>query len=107
MGLLIKNRSLRTKIYRDHRIIFDGSSPKHGGAKTRTLLTALGITEVEETFNALVRAVNEDEWQHCVAQLQHLDARKEQERTSIDTICGTLSGLATSVEIIERTEESA
>lgn len=107
MSIVIKNRSLHTRIMRSKNVIFVGASPKHGGTKVRKMLLTLGITEVDESFDAIVRVVSEDEWQHCVAQLQQLDGRKVQERSAIDTLCGTLAGLATSVEIIDWTEKKA
>lgn len=107
MSIVIKNRSLHTRILRSKQVIFVGASPKHGGTKARKMLTALGVTDTDDSFDALVKVASEDEWQHCVAQLQQLDARKIQERVAIDTLCGTLAGLATSVEIIDEGEKKA
>ena len=107
MALLIKNRSLMTKILRGKQIIFLSSSPKHGGTKARKLLLALGITDVDESFDGIMRVASEDEVQHTLATLQELDGRKESAREAIISICGVVSGLTHGVEIVGSTEESA
>ena len=106
MAMVIRNRSLRTKIFRDARVIFDTYSPKHGGYKATKLLETLGISEVHESFDAIQRVASEDEVQNALESLLGMDARKETGREAIISICGVVSGLTHAVEIVSRREES-
>jgi hypothetical protein len=100
MALVIKNRSLRTRVVRDKRSIFDVPSPKHGGYKATKLLETLGIQQVDESFDAIMRVASEDEVEVALQSLIGLDARKEAGRESIISICGVVSGLTHGVEIV-------